>query len=258
MPKKSASALNASSSLLQSAGAFSPNAEASTITKILRSQEELARSRTPRDRDRGDSFHHRTARTSSLASEQGAVDVASFDALTEDKLLKVGVDNIAMCDNFLVPIPLPVVLTAEQRAKFPQSGYIRVKISEYDEFDDPRITVPALRQLLHQRPHIAELLYEALAEANLISDHRVLASEGGLQEGDEDLAYPVAMLSSNNRSRLTSRAPVDDLDTPPDTDVAPITERPFAANSGGVGATEDELDYEDMGALRVEDLDEEF
>lgn len=189
---------------------------------------------------------------------------ASLDALTEDKLLKVGVDNIAMCDSYLVPAPTPLFLTPEQRAKL-QPGYIRIKIADFDTFDDPRLKVPELRQLFHHKPQIAELLFDAMVEAALVSEQRVLPSQLG--STDTATTQMSTMSTPVVRTRLSS-LPEDRPESEIDSDQVHqlarniTSERPFSSSTANfqMGSTEDDadIDEDDGQALRIDDLDDEL
>lgn len=91
---------------------------------------------------------------------------AGMDALTEDKLLHIGHSKIAHSDNFLVQLP--------------EGGLVRIKISDHEELNDRRIQPRDLRKILHEKPSIAGILFEAMLELGI-------AHANDIKEGaDED------------------------------------------------------------------------
>lgn len=183
--------------------------------------------------------------------------------------MKVGVDNIAACDNFLVPVAPPTYLKVEEKAKL-QPGFIRVKISDNDIFDDGRITAANLRELLHAKPHIAELLYDALVEESLVEDERIYTVSDEQDDGQKPIS------NANSRIRLSSLQEMDDerLDMIPTvtggrSSVAGRSSMAIGERSPSMAAgasninlrsmTDDsEFNDDDGDALRVEDLDDDI
>lgn len=114
---------------------------------------------SPRFRDRGNSnasgLRSRQFSTGSIMSST-SMDLDS--SIANDKMLKLGLDNVAQSDSFLVP------------AVSTKGGLIRVMISDYDEFDDRRLNPQAVRQLLYANPAVAELLYDAMIDEGLVEE----------------------------------------------------------------------------------------
>ncbi len=61
-------------------------------------------------------------------------------------------------DNFVIKLPPPT------------NAPMRVMISDYDEFDDDRLTAKDIRKLLFSKPAVAELLYEAMLDVALVDE----------------------------------------------------------------------------------------
>ena len=265
-PKKSS--FNPSASLSAMDGAKAPAVPpATTLTRILRGDDA---SKSGRDRSDSSASHLTTSRSRTMTSERPDFSRAtSQEIIAEDMIMKVGVDNIATCDNFLVPVAPPTYLKAEEKAKL-QPGFIRVKISDNDIFDDGRITAADLRELLHAKPHIAELLYDALVEESLIQDERIYIASDEQEDGQKPIA------NVNSRLRLSSMQEIDDerLDVVPTamggrSSVAgrssmAIGDRSpsMAGGSSNINLrtmTDDsEFSDDDGDALRVEDLDDDM
>lgn len=265
-PKKSS--FNPSASLSALDGAKAPAVPpATTLTRILRGDDA---SKSGRDRSDSGASHLTSSRSRTMTSERPDFSRAtSQEIIAEDMIMKVGVDNIATCDNFLVPVAPPTYLKAEEKAKL-QPGFIRVKISDNDVFDDGRITTADLRELLHAKPHIAELLYDALVEESLVQDERIYIASDEQDDGQKPIA------NVNSRLRLSSLQEIDDdrLDTIPmmtggRSSVAgrssmAIGERSpsMAGGSSNINLrtmTDDsEFSDDDGDALRVEDLDDDM
>lgn len=91
------------------------------------------------------------------------------DEITRDKLLHIADENVEQSDNFLI----------ETKAH----RLIRVMISDYQEFEDHRLTPEALRKLFYLKPSIAELLLEEMLDSGLIEG---VEGEEGEEDGDEE------------------------------------------------------------------------
>lgn len=72
-------------------------------------------------------------------------------------MLQISTKNIYDSENFLV--------------KMPKGSIVRLKISDSDDFGDEKniVTPKRLRKLLHDKPHLIEILYEVMLEENIVN-----------------------------------------------------------------------------------------
>jgi hypothetical protein len=237
-------------------------AMSSTISKLLRPASDA--DMTKGNRDRSETNSSQRGRTLTFDRSGGlSMDVprSSAEILREDIMMKVGVDNISQCDNFLVPVPLPARLKAEEKAKL-EPGFIRVKINDHDEFDDTRLKVQDLRALLQSKPHIAELLYDALVEENLVEDERI--RQIGDDRDDKASAARMRLSSLHEIDVEDEDHPLGVRNSVAGRSSMVIGDRSSSIIGGNLGMqlksmTEDsEFNDDDGDVLRIEDLEDEM
>lgn len=74
----------------------------------------------------------------------------------DDKLFHIAHDSVAQSDNFLI--------------KTADGGSLRIKIDDNEIFEDPRLTSSDLRVLFYNKPALAELIYDAMIDAGIVSE----------------------------------------------------------------------------------------
>lgn len=103
-----------------------------------------------------------TASTGSAKSQPPPSSSSSTNNNNQEEIPDLFKDKSAAAlfqnDNFIIKLPPPT------------NAPMRVMISDYDEFDDDRLTAKDMRKLLFSKPAVAELLYEAMLDVALVDE----------------------------------------------------------------------------------------
>jgi hypothetical protein len=169
----------------------------STISKVLKGANGAATPTAERGRARSNSNplaaaksplkSNTSGKSKMTATELTTSSETGMDALTEDKLLHIGHSKIAHSDNFLI--------------KLPEGGLVRVKISDHEELNDRRIQPKELRKILHEKPAIAGILFEAMLELGI-------AHADDIHEGNDDDNASQASQSTDLKDVITNNTPM--------------------------------------------------
>lgn len=163
-PPRAAVATSTTLSTLLKSGAKSSSASTSAATATITGNTGSTKSQPPPSSS--------SSHTSSNNHQQ-----EDIPELFKDKSAAALFQN----DNFVITLPAPT------------NAPMRVMISDYDEFDDERLTAKDMRKLLFSKPAIAELLYEAMLDIGLVDEeipmvedsHAMQEQKGGIR-GQED------------------------------------------------------------------------
>eukprot|EP01031_Cornospumella_fuschlensis_P033828 gene33828-40929_t len=137
-----------------------------------------------------------------IDADNNASNSVTTKAIAEHRRKNINHDSVAQSSDFVVKVP--------SSGASSKDVHVRVMIGEYEEFDDPRITVAGLRQVLHHNPSLALMLYDTLVEEGLMEegegeDDDVVGVEGEYVE--EEGASDEEDAEGGNMMRIKSQKP---------------------------------------------------